>query len=1030
MRSLFPLSLLLIVSGCGSDEPDPAPVEEVAPVTPVPQQPKEDPAKKLQKQVDEASALADGGRHGEAVAALEALLEKKAEDDAFWQLLGQEAVLAGEAAALLDRLDADTAIGGQAARHQRLRARLAMAAERPSDALSAAKKLRTTDDEEGAALWVAAYNALPEDQRPELDPESLNPEATGDALVLAATGPASKRKTLLKDLTPTHPKARLLRARLLEDVGEKDLVSGVMADLLGDGDLALRRTAALAVGQASEDPGVAAGHFATAAKAATEARHGQAAGQALSLAVTHYLEALRSDEALALAQELHAPRAEAKDSLGGAHTGLAVAQSALAAGELTTALTHAREASLAFAEAEDTASAATAAWVQAEAAWHLGLDQELADAASRAGDNKAVVEALGQVLLGNAATALDTLRGAKLPGTHGVQALLAAARAASYANADAVGLATRAVRAADATGHLPSRIEARLALEGYALAAGSNRSAATARTELGRLAAALESGAALASEVAARTIRAGGNATFPEGAPASATAWTALAGGEVPAASEGENPLLGWARARAAVAAGDSAAAYEAYRAAVAASPRHLAGPWTPVSVLDGGLGTGTDGDIAPLIGRSDLMSGLAALAIQDDWRARGDVHVAFAVGDDPSLALETEARMALNEAHRRQAAQTLRWFAGASDAPAEAAKTLAELEKKAQETKAFKRALPLAPADYLAVQESLRHLAILSYRLGGATGDAVVVTSSGARVVKLRDVKSIKKNAAALRANLNKGVALEGSPTSPLPGDALRIALVDIFQQDLLGIGRYLVLPDGPLWGFSFNVFPEQKKGLRFLADIRSIGNSTTVAQAFVDRDRPPLTYNPDFLGMAPFPPKASPAAGSLTLPSEVGNAGRLFGSGLKEVLERDKATLEAFNSKAATARFLHLSDVNVGDRAGIALVDGTVPLHELRDKDLVAQAAILSATSSPEVMRRRGQALVASGARAVVLSAWLVPETVRGKYLYTFYEAGNRDRPPSRAMVEAREAIQKNPEDPNFDPSFWGQFILHGSP
>jgi hypothetical protein len=62
--------------------------------------------------------------------------------------------------------------------------------------------------------------------------------------------------------------------------------------------------------------------------------------------------------------------------------------------------------------------------------------------------------------------------------------------------------------------------------------------------------------------------------------------------------------------------------------------------------------------------------------------------------------------------------------------------------------------------------------------------------------------------------------------------------------------------------------------------------------------------------------------------------------------------------------------------------------------------------------------------------LTSWLVPETVRGKYLYTFYEAGNRDRPPSRAMVEAREAIQKNPQEPNFDPSFWGQFILHGAP
>ncbi len=1030
MRQLFPLSLLLLLCACdGGEEAAVAPVEEVKPQPQVQPKPKEDAATKLKKQVDAATGLADAGRHGEAVAALEALLEKKADDAGWWRLLGQEAILAGEAAALLDRLDADTAIGGQGASHQRLRAQLALASDRPADALAAAKTLRKTDDEEGAALWVAAWQGLAADQRPELDPAALDPTRTGDALVLAATGAKSKRKTLLKDQAPTHPHARLLRARLLEEVGERDLVAGVFADLLGDPDLALRQTAALATATAADDPAVAASHYATAARAATEAHNGAAAGQALGLAVDHYLQSLRPSEALALATELHAPRAAAKDTAGGAATGLAVATAALASGELQTALSHARAASLGFAEADDTANASAAAWVQAEAAWHLGLGEELADAATRAGDHKAVADALGQVLAGQASEAVDALSKSGLTGVHGVQVLLAAARAASYSSGDTVGLASRAVRAADAADHLPSRIEARLALENYALAKGSGRTASTARTELGRIAAGLENSAALASEVAARAIRAGGSGSFPEGAPADSAAWTALAGGDVPAATEGENPILGWARARAAAAAGDSAAAYEGYRAAVAASPRHLQGPWTPVSILDGGAGAGTDKDMAKLNGRSDLMSGLSALAVHDDWRSRDDVHTAFAVGDDPSLALETDARMALNEAHRRRAVQTLLWLSGAADAPADATKSLLELEKKALETQGFSRALPLPPADYLAVQESLRHLAIISYRLGGATGDAVVVTSSGARVVKLRDVNGIRKNALALRAGLTSGTALGGGRTSPLPGDALRASLVDIFQQDLLGIGRYLVLPDGPLWGFSFNVFPEQKKGLRFLADIRSIGNSSTVAQAFKEQERPPLTYNPDFLGIAPFPPKP-PATGGLMLPTEIANAGRLFGSGLREVLERDKATTAAFREKGGTARFLHLSDVGMGDGAGLGFIDGIVPLHEVRGMDLVSQAAILSSSSSPEVMRRRGQALQSAGARAVLMTSWLVPETVRGKYLYTFYEAGNRDRPPSRAMVEAREAIQKNPEDPNFDPSFWGQFILNGSP
>ena len=632
--------------------------------------------------------------------------------------------------------------------------------------------------------------------------------------------------------------------------------------------------------------------------------------------------------------------------------------------------------------------------------------------------------------MGKSRDAAKVLGSARLPGPAGVQVLLAAARAQSYTNGDAIGAASRAVKAADATGHLPSRIEARLALETYAVAAGNSRAAATARTELGRIAAGLENGAALSSEVAARAIRSGASGSFPtEGAPTAAAAWIALAGGEAPAAAEGENPVLGWARARAAAQAGDSAAAYEAYRAAAAASPQHLQGPWTPVSILDGGAGAGTEADMALLHGHSDLMSGLSALAIHDDWRNRGDMHTAFGIGDDPSLALETEARLALNESHRRVAAQTLRWFAGAAEAPAAPQQTLAERHKQALENTSYQRALPSPPADYLAVQESLRHLAILSYRVGGSTGDAVVVTTNGARVVQLRDVADIRTQADALSSSLSSGQALGGSLVSPLPGDSLRRSLVDIFQQDLLGIGRYLVLPDGPLWGFSFSVLPEQQKGLRFLADIRSIGVSSTVAQAFQEQERPALTYNPDFLGIAPFPPSAA-QSGNLVLPTEVTNAGRLFGSGLKEVHENKDATAAVFRDKSPTARFLHMSDVGLAERGGLGFSDGTVALHEVRGQDLVAQAVILSATSSPEVMRRRGQAFVSAGARSVITASWLVEETVRGKYLYTFYEAGNRDRPPSRAMVEAREALQKNPDTPNFDPSYWGQFILHGSP
>ncbi len=1037
MPLLFPLSLLFTLGACDSDtEPAEAPVQQVQTPEPTEEVIEEVPAEEPLSETEQAVALAEAGRHTEAVAALKALLESQADDPGWWRLLGQEALLSNESGALLDHLDADTAIGGQNASHQRLRASLALATDRPSDALDAAGKLRTTDDEEGAAFWVQAWRAMEPNQRPEVDPEALDPTKVGDALVLAATirkyKSKSRRIALLQDVAPTHSRAQLLRAELLEEVGVRGEVDKVMVGLLTDSDPEVRHAAALATAQNASDASEAAGHYTIAAKAAAEAHNGLATAQALELAVDSHLKALESDVALSLAMEMHAARSAANDSAGAALTAMAVARAARAAGEVQTTLSHAREAAMAFTEAENTQAASAAAWLQIEAAWHLGLPEELQDAAKHVEGQADVVNALGQVLVGDAASALDSLAGARVGGTSGVQILLAAARAASYTGGDAVGHATRAVKAADATGNLPARIESRLALETYAVAAGNSQSASTARAELARIAKGLDNGVALASEVAARTVRSGGSAAFPsEGAPASNDAWAALANGTtVPSATADEHPTFAWARARNALKASEHEVAYEHYRSAIASTPRYLAGPWTPISVLDGRAGPLTDMDLAMLHGRKDISSGLIALALQDDWRARGDSHVAFAIGDDPSLALETDLRMALNEAHRRLAVQDIRWLCGVTDAPQAARHTLGELEKKAQENKAFKRSLPMPPADYRAIQENLRHLAILSYRLGAKTGDATVVTGNQALVVKLTDTPAIREAATSLRANIITGTAMGGEPTSPLPGDALRAMLVDIFQQELTGIGRYLVLPDGPLWGFSFNVLPEQKKGLRFLADIRSIGNSSTVAQAFKEPGQFPLTFNPDFLGLAPFPPDATSLTTGLPLPSEVANAGRIFGSGLREIHERKEATASSFRDKAATTRFLHMSDVRTGERAGLQFVDETVPLHEIRDMDMVAQAVILSATCSPEVMRRRAQAIITAGARSVLLASWLVRETVRGRYLYTYYEAGNRDRVPSRAMAEAREALQKDRDDPNFDPSFWGQFILHGSP
>ena len=71
--------------------------------------------------------------------------------------------------------------------------------------------------------------------------------------------------------------------------------------------------------------------------------------------------------------------------------------------------------------------------------------------------------------------------------------------------------------------------------------------------------------------------------------------------------------------------------------------------------------------------------AGLVALVLHDWARTRNAMRAAFAIGDDPSLALEMEQRLALNAAHQGLRTRTALWFAGAGTAPWTDGDTLAD---------------------------------------------------------------------------------------------------------------------------------------------------------------------------------------------------------------------------------------------------------------------------------------------------------------------------------------------------------------
>lgn len=444
--------------------------------------------------------------------------------------------------------------------------------------------------------------------------------------------------------------------------------------------------------------------------------------------------------------------------------------------------------------------------------------------------------------------------------------------------------------------------------------------------------------------------------------------------------------------------------------------------------MLDGYAGPGIETDLGLLAALPPETAGMAALRIHEWHHAARAMDAAFTAGDDPSLSMSKAERDALNAAFQALRSGTLVWFAGGGDRPTEAAEALETLETAAMEVKGFARAIPAYTDDLSNLQDNMKSQAIISVRLGPTTGDMVVLTATSVRMEPLRDFKSVVQSARQYRESMERSAGGDYGAVDPIPGDAIRAQVLDTIQDELRGIGRYLVIPDGPLWGFSMGALPEQRLGRRYMADIRTITVGVTVSGTFRTLPDRPQSYNPDFLGLSPREPTEEEIR--LKLPTEVENAGRLFGGGLRNVKIGEEATAGVFKEFASTSRYLHLANVPTGDRAALSLADKDVSLAQIREMNLVAQVVVISADSSPAAALRRIQTFESAGAGSVMVSTWLVEEQARGKLFFAFYDARNRDLTAARALTEARRSLTDSDEANYFQPSWWGQYVLAGQP
>ena len=1055
------LLLIAALAACFDDTepPPPAPDADAAAKAAKAAKAKAAPAKKtFDEKLADVQARAVGGDAAGALPEAEALLAEKPEDDRLWVLVEALAIASGDPGAVLDRLDAPA--GGRAGPHHLLRAHLALAADRPADALAAAQAAMAAEPDAAAALVAMAARA-----------GATLPETDGDGVTPAES---LARWATAKD-------ARAARG----DAEAAQAVAGWRAAVLrGDvhaarGDAAAALSEYAAAAGATDSRAVTRGNLGRAglvdapdtsnvdratwsAAAVTSARDGglvHLLPSALSVAAEAHLAAVQASEAVALIEPSFRAAVAAEDSAAIGVSGVRLARVALAAGAPALAAEAAGAAREALAGG-DAELLQQAAWAEVWATWTLGrVDAARAAADAVTGARKPAADALALASAGQLDAAADRM---SLKGLAPADAARAAQASALLQPSRAVPHLEAAVKAAAASKDRALLLQSRLQLEEAARARGLSV-AARVRSDLTKSAAAGAAGDGLRAEVAARSLISGGSADLAT-APA---AWQALSRKATTTDTDAVTAAVGsWASGRAGAASGDAAAAVH-YGQALARLPLHRHGALSSGTALDGSHGFDLETDLQLLVADAADVGALAAgLAVQEAGHrldvARADLRARRMLAAE----LPAEHGDALLGAAAAARAGMLRYQAGAGPLPVEAFEALTKAEAAAgAATVSLKRILPAKPPSMGELRRALDGAALLSYTVGPSQVYGLALTNQGGAIRMLGSSRDLRVLAGRHRAALEAAAGAEAKAAHSA-GDGLRRQLIDPFMGDLSGFGRYLVLAPSEVFTFQFTTLPEQADGLRWLAAIRTLSMAPDVRSIRIPPEKPSeeqASYNPDFLGLGSpeaAPPPAQPGAeegapanadqpepevggttdedllrrhrANTNMPLDLGAASRQFGADFRQILVGTDASGAKWGELVKKARYIHISEVEPAGDGGFALADGDLSLATIRTTPIRAQLVIITAEGPAEVQLSRARAFLDAGAESVMVSTWSVPAKIYDRLFDGFYEAINRDRTAAASAREARESLLRTSlnEYEQDDPADWGSMVLYSLP
>lgn len=931
---MTPTLLLLLTLACNTEAPPPP-----AP-TPAQAQPKEptDPA-----------ALAAAGKYEKALDLIEKKLSSKPEDDANWDLMEQVALRSGKAGEVVDRLSADQALGNRNERHFLLRGVLALAANRPADALAAARKLEGAAP--GDAAWLATQAVLAgAAPPPELSPATLSLiNAKRDAA--AALSPEAEALPGWRVAT--------LRAELKINRGDKAGATAEIAKMQG-GALA---TAAAEVWKV-RTAGTADATWALlepAAKAAADGGNHAQAAALMSAALPAMAAGFKAGALADFNAGLIKTAKDAGNKSGAAALSVVQAEICLRAGRLLDARAAVADAIL------DESNKIAVAWSQ--------VLVEVAFGNTRGAD--VAVASLSEPRKSAAQDLIRRLQGAPvaLPsaGLSGAEAAQQALLGAGY-GPDAGALYDAALaQAGDATD-----------LKLWA-ALGKGR---------GRLPADLLSSDALKGEDQVRAWLTGEPAPGPiVGSHPSAAIWSALSGGGP--VDNTTSPVAAWGRMRAALAGGDRSTAGTELSTLATAAPPWRVGPWAPLLVQDGP-------QVQEVARELDGIKGPEVLPAQvslHGWSHRADHYRRlWQTGAAPfGPEANAEQRAAVWDAQARYRTSVLAYLAGGAF-PAEELKALEAAERAAG---LVNQAGPTLDA----LVTGLEGAALISLRGTTAGGEVLVVTAKKATVVGL-DPKALEETRAWV-------TALASGDNQVKLGDRVREQLFDAVGDVLLGVQKYVYVGDGALSLLPVVALPEQKDGVRYLVAIRQVQFLPTfelvVSPPAVDN----LPFDLDLLALC-------------RSQDEADMFRRLFPKG-KVLVGRD-ATVSAWRSDAAKARFIHIGTLDAAPGGGYQLSDGVLSLGEIVDTPLRTQA-ISVASDNVLLTDLRLRALRQAGAKELLGVGWVADKPFQEQVLGYFWETVNRRTAVPRSTFDALSRAMKDKElTLQRQPWLWGGYFPSG--